>query len=149
VVFGLKSHNTLDMAECNKDCDEKKQKEMERLFEGEYDAVLVGDEENWLWGEDEEFQFDREGGNKWFEDAFDEGMAECALMRGVQKQWRWKDGMEEERWCAQKRVMDEYEESVKEEENEAFERLKVKMEVDEKNKKNKQSIEENVNKKQY
>jgi hypothetical protein len=130
------------MAECRQGCEEKKQKEMVRLFEGEYDAVLVGDEGDWLWDEDEEFRFDKEGGNKWFEDAFDAGMAECALQRGVQR--RVERSSEE---CM--KLMDEYAEKVEEEENEAFEKLRIKMEVDERNKKNKQSIEENVNEKQH
>ena len=112
------------------DCEGKKQQEMKRLFEGEYSAVLVGDNENWLWDEDEEFQFDVEGGNKWFEDAFEKGLAECALMRGVQRS-------SEENL----KLMDEYSEKVKEEENEAFEKLRVKMEADERNKENKQTIE--------
>jgi hypothetical protein len=76
--------------ECKQNYEAKKQQEIKRLFEGEYSTVLAGDSEDWLWDEDEEFQFDVEGGNKWFKDAFAAGMRECELMRcgGVERRPR-------------------------------------------------------------
>jgi hypothetical protein len=68
------------------------------------------------------FEFNKEGGgNKWFDNA----QTPC---------WQWKNTLEEKKWCYQKRVMDEYEKSVEEEENKAFATLKIKMEIDHKNK---------------
>ena len=64
------------MAECN-----TKAKELKRLFEGECSTLAYNSDDEWFDDEDEEFQFDPNGGNKWFEDAFKAGLKEQEAMR--------------------------------------------------------------------
>jgi hypothetical protein len=69
------------MAKCNS--DSKMQLELKRLFEGECCALSYDDDEDWFNDEDEEFEFDPNGSNKWFEDAFEQGLKEQEEMRRV------------------------------------------------------------------
>jgi hypothetical protein len=64
------------MAQCN-----TKAKELKRLFEGECCALAYNSDDEWFDDEDEEFQFDPTGSNKWFEDAFVAGMKEREIMQ--------------------------------------------------------------------
>ena len=69
------------MVERKQNSAEEKQRELKRLFEGESCALSYNDDQDWFDDEDEEFQFDPEGSNKWFEDAFVAGLKECEMMR--------------------------------------------------------------------
>ena len=59
------------------------QAELKRLFEGECCALSYNDDEDWFNDEDEEFEFDPKGSNKWFEDALEQGLKEREEMRRV------------------------------------------------------------------
>jgi hypothetical protein len=69
------------MAKCNS--DSKMQTELKRLFEGECCALSYNDDDDWFDDEDEEFQFDPNGSNKWFEDALEQGLKEKEDMQRV------------------------------------------------------------------
>jgi hypothetical protein len=52
-----------------------------RIVEGECCALAYNEDAEWFDDEDDEFQFDPEGGNKWFEDALVAGLKEAEIMR--------------------------------------------------------------------
>ena len=75
-----------------------KAKELKCLFEGECCALAYGSDDEWFDDEDEEFQFDPNGGNKWFEDAFEAGLKEEeAMRRGCVKRKNDEENKDEEK----------------------------------------------------
>ena len=61
--------------------EEKRLVEQKRLFEGECCALSYNDNDAWFDDEDDEFQFDPKGSNKWFEQALEQGLKEQEEMR--------------------------------------------------------------------
>jgi hypothetical protein len=82
------------MAKCNS--DSKMQLELKRLFEGECCALSYNDDEDWFDDEDEEFEFDPKGSNKWFDDALEQGLKEQQEMQRGPEMWKDEESKDEE-----------------------------------------------------
>ena len=63
--------------------NDSKMQEEKRLFEGECCALSYNDDEEWFDDEDDEFEFDPKGSNKWFEDAFEQGLKELEEIQRI------------------------------------------------------------------
>ena len=98
------------MAECNikgkeimpnKNEEKNKNEELKRLFEGESCCLAYNSDDDWFDDEDEEFEFD--GSNRWFEEAWEEGLKEAEEMRRIPE--RKNDDDEEDEKIEEKTIV--------------------------------------------